>query len=190
MARCIAAPSDALAHSPVILVLGAHNATSADALVPQANSKSVVPSTRKARPATKATAASGRNGPMTCAAAMMKSPRMPPSPFGSGQLFGCGKAASAAAKIRTEAGQASSLVLRRSGVSPNRRCQPQAPSGKNRMIEARPIDWKERSATTAPQLPSRFFGAILVALLRLGSCTDQVTRLAQAAQAAPTITRP
>ena len=29
---------------------------------------------------------------MTCAPAMKKSPKMPPSPFGSGQLFGCGKA--------------------------------------------------------------------------------------------------
>ena len=29
---------------------------------------------------------------MTWAPAMKKSPRMPPSPFGSGQLLGCGRA--------------------------------------------------------------------------------------------------
>ena len=58
------------------------------------------------------------------------------------------------------------------------------------MIEASPSDWMVRSATTAPQPPSRLRGATRVALLRLGSCTDQVARLAQAAQATATITRP
>jgi hypothetical protein len=58
------------------------------------------------------------------------------------------------------------------------------------MIEAIPSDWMARSATTAPQLPSTLRGAAWVALLRLGSCTDQVARLAQAAQATVTIMRP
>ena len=58
------------------------------------------------------------------------------------------------------------------------------------MIEASPSDWMARSATTAPQLPSRLRGMARVALLRLGSCTDQVARLAQAAQATVTINKP
>ena len=58
------------------------------------------------------------------------------------------------------------------------------------MIEARPSDWMARSATTAPQLPSTLRGVAWVALLRLGSWTDQVARLAQAAQATVTIIKP
>ena len=53
---------------------------------------------------------------MTCAPAMKKSPKMPPSPLGRGQLFGCGSAASAAASRMMEAGQARSLSLRRFGA--------------------------------------------------------------------------
>ena len=132
MTKCMAAPSEALAHSPATLVRGAHRAISLDVLVPQANRSSMVPITRKARPATNATAASGRNGPMTWAPAMKKSPKMPPSPLGNGQLFGWGSAASAAASKITEAGQARSLSLRRFGVVRNRRCHPHAASGKNR----------------------------------------------------------
>ena len=56
------------------------------------------------------------------------------------------------------AGQASSRILRRAGVVRNTRCQPQAASGRNRMIEASPSDWMARSATTAPQLPSTLRG--------------------------------
>ncbi len=77
---------------------------------------------------------------MTCAPAMKKSPKMPPSPFGSGQLFGCGKEASAAARRITAAGQASSLNRFRFGLLPVRRCQPQAASGRKKMIEASPSD--------------------------------------------------
>ena len=82
-------------HSPIRrerCLRGAHSAISGEALVPQANRSSMVPMTRKARPATKDTAASGSSGPMTWAPAMTKSPRMPPSPFGSGQLRGWGSA--------------------------------------------------------------------------------------------------
>ena len=186
----MAAPSEALAHSPAAPLRGAHSAINRDVLVPQANSSSMVPITRKARPATKATAASGRNGPITWAPAMKKSPKMPPSPLGRGQLFGWGNAAKAAASKITEAGQARILSRRRFGTVRNTRCHPQAASGKNRMIEASPSDWMVRSATTAPQLPSTLRGAARVALLRLGSCTDQVARLAQAAQATVTISRP
>ena len=64
---------------------GAHSAMSADALVPQANSSSEVPAIRKTRPAMKEAAAAGST-PMTWAPAMKKSPKMPPSPLGSGQL--------------------------------------------------------------------------------------------------------
>ncbi len=88
MTKCMAAPTQALAHSLAALLRGAHSAISRDVLVPQANRSSMVPTTKKASPATKETAASGRNGPMTWAPAMKKSPRMPPSPFGSGQLLG------------------------------------------------------------------------------------------------------
>ena len=56
------------------------------------------------------------------------------------------------------------------------------------MIEASPKDWMARSATTAPQPPSRLRGAARVALLKLGSCTDHVARLAHAAHA--TVTTP
>ena len=93
MTKCMAAPSQAFAHSPAAPLRGAHSAISRDVLVPQANSSSMVPITKKARPATNDTAASGRNGPMTWAPAMKKSPKMPPRPFGSGQLFGWGRAA-------------------------------------------------------------------------------------------------
>ena len=60
---------------------------SADALVPQANSISEVPAMRNTRPAMKEAAAAGST-PTTWAPAMKKSPKMPPSPFGSGQLLG------------------------------------------------------------------------------------------------------
>ncbi len=190
MTKCMAAPSEALAHSPAAVLRGAHSAISLDVLVPQAKRSSMVPTTRKARPATNETAASGRNGPMTWAPAMKKSPKMPPRPFGRGQLLGCGRAASAAASKMTAAGQASSLSLRRFGTVRNTRCHPQAASGRKRMIEASPKDWMARSATTAPQFPSTLRGAARVALLRLGSCTDQVARLAQAAQATVTMPRP
>src|SRR3990170_4277976 len=121
---------------------------------------------------------------------MKKSPKMPPRPFGRGQLFGWGNAASAAASRITAAGQARNLILRRFGVVRNTRCHPHAASGRKRMIEARPKDWMVRSATTAPQPPSTLRGAARVALLRLGSCTDQVARLAQAAQAIATLISP
>ena len=88
MVKCMAAPSEAFAHSPAAPLRGAHSAMRREVLVPHANSSSMVPTTKKARPATNATAASGRNGPMTWAPAMKKSPKMPPSPLGSGQLFG------------------------------------------------------------------------------------------------------
>jgi len=65
MAKCMAAPSDAFAHSPATRLRGAQSAMSLEVLVPQANRSSMVPITRKARPATKDTAASGRKGPMT-----------------------------------------------------------------------------------------------------------------------------
>jgi hypothetical protein len=47
-----------------------------------------------------------------------------------------------------------------------------------------------RSATTAPEPPSRLRATARVALLRLGSVTDQVARLSHAAQAIVTIMSP
>ena len=186
----MAAPIQALAHSPAAPLRGAQSAISREVLVPQANSSIMVPMTKKVMPATNDTAASGRNGPITCAPAMKKSPKMPPRPFGSGQLFGWGRAAKAAASRMTEQGQARSRIRLRAGAVRKTRCQPQAASGRKRMIEASPRDWMARSATTAPQLPSTLRGMARVALLRLGSCTDQVARLAQAAQATVTINKP
>ncbi len=189
MARCSAAPSEAFAHSLGILVRGAHSAMSADALVPQANSRRAVPVIRKKRPARKEAAAAGST-PMTCAPAMKKSPRMPPRPFGSGQLFGWGRAERAAASSKTAIGQTNSRARRRSGTVRQTKCHPQAASGRKSTIEARPRDWTARSATTAPQWPKRLRGAACVALLKLGSYTDQVARLVQAAPAAAMKTRP
>ncbi len=183
MTKCMPAPSQALAHSLAALERGAHKAMSLDVLVPQAKRRSAMPTTKNASPATNDTAASGRKGPMIWAPAMKKSPKMPPRPLGNGQLFGWGKAASAAASRITDVGQASSLSLRRPGVVRATRCQPQAASGRKRMMDARPSDWMARSAITAPQPPSRLRGVARVALLRLGSCTDQVARLTHTAQA-------
>jgi len=108
---------------------------------------------------------------------------MPPSPFGSGQLFGLGRAAKAAASIRAEAGQAIRRHFRVLGTVRATRCQPQAASGRNRKMAASPRDWIPRSAITAPQSPRRLRGAARVALFRLGSLTDQVARLSHTAQA-------
>ena len=164
----MAAPSEALAHSLGILVRGAHRAISEDVLVPQANSNSDVPAMRKARPATKDAAAAGST-PMNSAPVMNKSPRTPPSPFGNGQLFGCGRAESAAASSSTASGQMRSRARLRSGTVRSVRCQPHAAKGKNRMIAASPRDCMARSATMAPQCPSTLRGAACVALLKLGS---------------------
>ena len=58
------------------------------------------------------------------------------------------------------------------------------------MIAASPSIWMVISARTAPHEPSQLLGSARVALLRLGSCTDQVARLAHAAQAMATNTMP
>src|SRR5262245_51237896 len=111
---------------------------------------------------------------------MKKSPRMPPSPFGSGQLLGCGSAENAAASISTATGQIRKRARRRSGTVEKIICQPQAAIGRKRTIEARPRDWMDRSASTAPHQPRMLRGAVVVALLKLGSYTDHVARLAHA----------
>ena len=129
MTKCMAAPSQAFAHS-----LGSAAARRPQRDQPRGagaageqQQHGAEHEERRARPRT-TTAASGRNGPMTCAPAMKKSPRMPPSPLGSGQLFGWGRAASGAASRMTAAGQASSRSRRRvrapcgrRGASPRRR---------------------------------------------------------------------
>ena len=101
MATCIAAPSEALAHSLGIFERGAQSAMSEEVLVPQAKSRSEVPAMRKRSPATKDAAAAGST-PMNSAPVMNRSPRMPPRPLGSGQLFGWGRADSAAASSITD----------------------------------------------------------------------------------------
>src|SRR5262249_39939018 len=90
MATCMAAPSEALAHSLESLVRGAHKEISEEVEVPQAKNKSEVPAMRNRSPATKDAAAAGST-PMNSAPVMNRSPRMPPRPLGSGQLFGRGR---------------------------------------------------------------------------------------------------
>ena len=147
---------------------GAQSAMSEEVLVPQAKSKSEVPAMRKRSPATKDAAAAGST-PMNSAPVMNRSPRMPPRPFGSGQLFGWGRADSAAASSITDSGHSSRRARRRSGTVRSARCQPHAASGRNSTIAASPKDCMARSARMAPHEPSTLRGAACVALLKLGS---------------------
>ena len=168
LASCMAAPIEAFAHSLGSVERVAQSAISEEVLVPQAKSSSEVPTRRKRSPATKDAAAAGST-PINSAPVMNRSPRIPPRPLGSGQLFGWGRAESAAASSITASGQRRRRARRRSGTVRSARCQPQAAKGRNRMIAASPRDCMARSATMAPQEPSTLRGAACVALLKLGS---------------------
>ena len=100
MATCMAAPSEALAHSLGSSGARRPKAISEEVVVPQAKNRSEVPAMRNRSPATKDAAAAGST-PMNSAPVMNRSPRMPPRPLGSGQLFGWGRAERAAASKST-----------------------------------------------------------------------------------------
>ena len=108
------------------------------------------------------------------AAPRSASPTTPPSPVGKGQRPVAGSALATAVAAPEPPIHSASRRCRRRTLRERRSCQPQTAIGVRSSTDASPKSCIARSATIAPGSPRRLRTVASVALLRLGSSTDQV----------------
>jgi len=90
-------------------------------------------------------------------------PARPPSPVGSGQLWGAAMKAKTPQVSRLAATQARARRPMRDGTRSRTRLQAQRAGGTRTASMPMPKSWKLMSAITAPGKPSQFCGGLLVA---------------------------
>ena len=104
------------------------------------------------------------------------SPTTPPRPVGSGQLPGAGSSEARAAAAATPDEIKARLAARRArAAARSGAASPRRPAATSAAMQARPSICMTMSAAIAPGAPRRLWIGALVAWLRLGSSTDQVS---------------